>query len=256
MPVDVAEALRELGFRTPADTINVLLAELTKSKASPSQVCERLVQIERHERDQRNLTRRTRVATLGSFNTVDRFDWSWPRSIDRPQYEHLCSLAFIDDAHNVLFRGQPGTGKTMLAQNLGMLALQKGYTVRFSTLAAALADLLRQESSPALERRFKRYTLPDVLILDELGYLPQDSRAADLLYNVIARRHERASTIITTNLAYKQWGTIFPSAACIGALVDRFAQHCHDIDIDADTWRGRDHTDNPPPAPTRRRRKR
>ena len=256
MPVDVADALRALGFRTPEDTINALLAELTKARASPTQLCERLVAVERNERDQRNLARRTTTATLGSFKTIDRFDWAWPRSIDRASYEHLCSLAFIDDGHNVLFRGQPGTGKTMLAQNLGMLALQKGYTVRFSTLAAALADLLRQESSPALERRFKRYTLPDLLIFDELGYLPQDSRAADLLYNVIARRHERASTIISTNLAYKQWGTIFPSAACIGALVDRFAQHCVDIDIDAETYRQKSSMEPTPPTkpPTRRRR--
>lgn len=236
---DVAESLRQLGFRTSKETIDALLVELTKSRASPTQICERLVRVEKNERDQRNLARRSRMATLGSFKTADQFDWTWPRTIDRAQYEHLSSLAFVDDGHNVLFRGQPGTGKTMLAQNLGLLALQQGYSVRFSTLASALADLLRQESSPALERRFKRYTLPDLLILDELGYLPQDTRAADLLYNVIARRHERASTIITTNLAYKQWGAIFPSAACVGALVDRFAQHCDDIDIDADTYRGK-----------------
>jgi len=256
MTVDVADTLREINFRTPKETINALLLELTKAKASPTQVWERLVRVEKSERDRCNLARRTRTATLGSFKTIDNFDWTWPRSVDRAQYESLSSLSFIDEGHNVLFRGQPGTGKTMLAQNLGLLALQRGYSVRFSTLAAALADLLRQESSPAVERRFKRYTLPDLLILDELGYLPQDTRAADMLYNVIARRHERASTIITTNLAYKQWGTIFPSAACIGALVDRFAQHCHDVDIDAETYRGnRGQNETPPPKmPGRRRR--
>ena len=92
------------------------------------------------------------------------------------------------------------------------------------------------------------------MILDELGYLPQDTRAADLLYNVIARRHERASTIITTNLAYKQWGAIFPSAACVGALVDRFAQHCVVIDIDADTYRGKPPTEPSKLAVPKRRR--
>lgn len=128
-------------------------------------------------------------------------------------------------------------GKTNLAQALGMAALQQGCTVRFTTLAAALADLSRQESVPALERRLRRYTSVDLLILDELGYLPCDGRSADLLYNIVSRRHEQRSTVITTNLAYKQWSTVFPGAACVAALIDRFAQHCHVVDIDADSWR-------------------
>ena len=109
--------------------------------------------------------------------------------------------------------------------------------MRFCTLAAALADLLKQESAPAIERRLRRYTLPSILILDELGYLPCDSRSADLLYNIVSRRHEQRSIFVTTNLPFKQWGTVFPGASCVGALVDRFAQHCHVIDIDAPSWR-------------------
>jgi DNA replication protein DnaC len=110
-------------------------------------------------------------------------------------------------------------------------------TRRFSTLAAPLADLLQQESLPAFERRLKRYLHPDLLVLDKLGYLPCDTRAADLLYNIVSRRHESRSTVITTNLSFKQWGSVFPGAACVVALVDRFAQHCHRVDIDADSWR-------------------
>jgi DNA replication protein DnaC len=109
--------------------------------------------------------------------------------------------------------------------------------VRFSTLALTLTDLLKQESMPALERRLRRYIAPDVLVLDEVGYLPCDSRAADMLYAIVDRRHEKRSTIVTTNLSFKQWGTVFPGAACVVALVDRFAQHCHVVDIDADSWR-------------------
>jgi DNA replication protein DnaC len=101
-----------------------------------------------------------------------------------------------------------------------------------------LTDLLRRESLPALERCLRqRYLSPHILIIDELGYLPCDSRSADLLYNIISRRHESKATVITTNLAYKQWGTVFPGAACVVALVDRFAEHCHVVDIDADSWR-------------------
>ena len=234
---DVIDALRSLGLRADAETLRALIAHLTKSRASPLQCFEQLVAVERRERDARNLARRSKAATLGAVHALDRFDWNHPRSIDRPLYEELLELGFLARAENVLFRGQSGVGKTMLAQNLGMAALQRGHTVRFTTLAAALADLSRQESLPALERRLRRYTRVDLLVLDELGYVPCDNRSADLLYNIISRRHEQRSTVLTTNLAYKLWGTVFPGAACVAALIDRFAQHCHVVDIDADSWR-------------------
>src|SRR5262249_41347620 len=110
----------------------------------------------------------------------------------------------------------------------------------FSTLPAALADLLRQESIPATERRLRRYTNPDLLILDELGYVPCDCRAADLLFHIVSRRHESRAVVITTNLAFKQSGSVFHDASCLGALVDRFAQHCHVLDIDAESWRNKE----------------
>ncbi len=236
-PEDLAAALAGVGFRASRSALLAFLTHATKSRLGPVETCEQLVAIERRERDARNLARRTKEATLGAVVPIDRFDWAHPRQIDRALIEHLLTLDFVEHGHNVLLRGPSGVGKTMLARCLGLQALQSGRTVRFATLAAALADLLRQESLPALERRIRRYTQPDVMILDELGYLPSDHRAADLLYNVISRRHEKRSTVITTNLSFKQWGTVFPGAACVVALVDRFAQHCHVVDIDADSWR-------------------
>ena len=235
--IDLVELLRRIGIRAPREALAALLSQTAKAKSPPTKFCEDLVALELRERDARNLARRTSAATLGTFAALDAFDWNHPRTIDRDLYEHLLTLDFVGRGENVLFRGPAGVGKTTLAQNLGLLALQKGHTVRFATVPAALADLLRQESIPATERRLKRYTLPDVLILDELGYVPCDPRAADLFFHIVSRRHERRSVVVTTNLGFKQWGSVFQDASCLGALVDRFAQHCHVVDIEADSWR-------------------
>ncbi len=246
MTVDIAEGLQAIGLCASREALLALVAHATKSRLSPAEVVEHIVLLERRERDARNLTSRTKSAALGTFKPIDRFDWSFPRVIDRPGYEQHLSLAFANHGHNILLRGPSGVGKTMLAQNLGLTGLEQGLSVCFCTVNEALADLLKQESLPAVERRMKRYTTPDILILDELGYLPCDARSGDLLYSIISRRHERASTIITTNLAFKDWGLVFPGAACVVALVDRFTQHCQILDIDGDSWRQR--ADPAPPS--------
>jgi DNA replication protein DnaC len=235
--LDVSERLTKLGFRTPADALSAFLTHAHKSRLGPTQTLEELIALERRIRETANLERRTRAACLGKFKPLERFEWAHPRKIDRPLLDQLSRLDFLKRSQNVLLRGPSGVGKTMLAKNLGQYALNSGHTVRFGTLATVLADLLQQESIPAFERRLKRYVLPQLLILDELGYLPCDSRAADILYNLISRRHETRSTIITTNLPFKQWSNVFPGAASVVALVDRFAQHCHRVDIEADSWR-------------------
>ena len=238
---DPADAVRALGFRASAEAIRALMTHATKSKMSPAQTLLELTLLEKREREARNLAARTKAAAIGPIKPLDRFDWTHPRSIDRELFEELHdSLGFLDSGENVLLRGQAGVGKSTLAKHLGLAALAKGRTVRFTTLATALADLLRRESLPAIERQLRRYTSPDLLIIDELGYVPCDSDAADLLFRIVSKRHENRAIVITTNLAYKQWGTVFGDAPCLGALVDRFAQHCNVIDIDADSWRDKE----------------
>jgi DNA replication protein DnaC len=245
MPTDdIAEMLRSLGLRVSRQALLALIAHATTARLSPMQTFEELGALARKERDHRNLAARTKAAAIGNFKPLDRFDWNHPRTIDRELYDELHgTLGFLARGENILFRGQAGVGKSTLAKHLGLAALAKGHSVRFTTLAGALADLLRHESIPAIERRLRRYTQPDLLILDELGYIPCDANAADLLFRIVSKRHESRAVVITTNLSYKQWGTVFGDAPCLGALVDRFAQHCHVVDIDADSWRDKDRLD-------------
>lgn len=236
---DLLPRLRAMGFRSSAEALRAWLRDAHRQRLGPTETTERLLELERRTRDGNNLARRTRLAMVGTPKALDRFDWSHPRSVDRGLYDSLLGMDFLRSGENVLLRGPSGVGKTTLAQHLGLAALARGHTVRFTTLSTAMGDLLKQESVPATERRLKRYVQPDLLVLDEIGYLPCEARAADLLYTIVSRRHEKRSTVVTTNLGYKQWPSVFPSAACVGALVDRFAQHCHVLDIEGDSWRKR-----------------
>ena len=246
---DVFDELGHIGLRASRSQLEALLTHATKNRLSPVQVIEHLVEIERRERDARNLESRAKRAAVGPHKTMDLFEWDHPRKIDRALCEEqVLSLAFVRTRTNVLFRSAAGLGKTMLEQNTATAALAAGMTVCFTNVGAALADLLKQESLPAVERRIKRYTNVDVLVFDELGYVPCDARAADLLFQIISRRHEKVSTVIATNLAFKEWGPMFHGAASLVPLIDRFTQHLVTVDIEGESYRQKE-KDKPPTLP-------
>ncbi len=202
---------------------------------------ERVITIEREERTRRSLVHRTHLAGVGAFKPLCDFDWAWPKSIDRLQIEDLLSLRFIDDGENVILIGPNGVGKTMLLRNIAHRALHDGRAVVVRTASALLADLARQESSVARERRLEAYVRPQLLCIDEVGYLSYDVRHADLLFEVVARRHEKKrSIVLTTNKAFAEWQTTFPNAACVVALVDRLINRADVVAIDGDSYRLRE----------------
>ena len=182
---------------------------------------ERVIDIEDRERKRRSLERRLTNARIGAFKPIADFDWTWPKRIDRLLIEELFSLAFVDDATNIVLVGPNGVGKSMLIKNLLHHAVLNGFTARFTTASDMLHELAAQDSDASLARRLRRFTGPQLLAIDEVGYLNYDNRYADLLFEVVTRRYLTVPVLITTNKPFSEWAEVFSSAACVVTLVDR-----------------------------------
>jgi len=143
-------------------------------------------------------------------------------------------------SQNVLLYGPNGAGKTMLAKNLLYQAVLAGHSARFVTASDLILDLTGQETGRALNRRLRASARPSLLCIDEIGYLTYDAHAADLLFQVVSRRYEQKSIVVTTNLAFKAWDTIFPNASCAVALIDRLTHHAEILTIDGESYRKRE----------------
>ncbi|MBN3836274.1 IS21-like element helper ATPase IstB [Burkholderia sp. Ac-20344] len=196
-----------------------------------------LLQWEEDERAHRSLQRRIRAAKLGKFKAMADFDWTWPARIDRAAVEDLMSLTFLADATNVVFIGPNGVGKSTLAQNVAHHALIQGHTVLFKSASEMLGELAALDSDSALRRRLHHYATPDILVIDEVGYLSYSNRHADLLFELVSRRYEARSTIVTTNKPFKEWSDVFPNAACVVSLVDRLVHRAEVISIEGESYR-------------------
>jgi DNA replication protein DnaC len=199
-----------------------------------------LLEEEEAERARRSMDRRIKEAKLGQFKPMSDFDWKWPRKIDRELVDELFSLQFLDGANNVVLLGPNGNGKTMIAQNLGYQSLLAGHSVRFTKASELLDELSTADGAYARRRCLRKYSLIDLLIVDEVGYLSYDNRYADLLYEVITARYQNRSTIVTTNRPFQEWGAVFPNAACVVTLVDRLLHKAEIVTIEAESYRHRE----------------
>lgn len=239
-PEDLRALLVRLGLRALADELDDVLAKAAKARWSATQLLEHVARRELDERAVRGLERRLGRAKLGDFKPLADFDWSWPKKIERERFDALLSLDFMQDDNNVVLVGAHGLGKTTLAQNLAYNAVAAGHTVRFITTSELLLDLDAAKQTRKLERRLRYWANLRLLVLDELGYVSYDNDNADLLYQVISRRHERRSTMITTNLAFRDWVRVFPTTGSAAALIDRVVHHSVVIAIEGDSYRLRE----------------
>ena len=200
-----------------------------------------LMEGEALERRQRSIQRRIRQARFPVVKTLEPFQWTWPRKINRLQVQNLFRLRFIEDKSNVIFLGGVGLGKTHLATALGYAACQKGHSVLFATAVDLINTLAAAQRAGRLKPALGRYLRPAVLVLDELGYLPIDKTGADLLFQIISQRYERGSIVMTSNRVFKKWPEIFNNDSTLtSALLDRLLHHAETVLIEGKSYRMKD----------------
>lgn len=232
--VPLTEPLKQ---RTHALKLHGLLAHWDELTPAMAPWVAALLEWEEDERNRRGLERRLRNAHIGRFKSLADFDWDWPQQLDRATLNELMTLAFIPKTINAVFVGPNGVGKSMLAQNIAHHAVLQGYTVLFTTAAQMLNVLASMDGDNALRRRLKYYAQPQLLVIDEVGYLSYSNRHADLLFEIINRRYEEKSTIVTTNRPFSEWGEVFPNAACVVSLIDRLIHHAEIVSFEAESYR-------------------
>ncbi len=240
VPATLSSQLRRLGLVRAAADLNDLIARATKDRWTPIALLEALAASEIADRAHRSLERRFKRARLGRFKPIADFEWEWPTAIDRALVERALGLGFVPEAENLVLVGAQGLGKTMIAKNVVHQAILHGHSALFTTAADLLLDLSAQETARGLERRLRHYTRPHVLCIDEIGYLAYDAHAADLLFQIVTRRYEQKSIVLSTNLAFRDWHTIFPNAACAVGLIDRLTHHATLVKITGESYRLRE----------------
>ena len=191
--------------------------------------------------ENRSIERRIRNARFPVLKTLEEFQWSWPKKINRPQIQNLFRLAFIAPNTNVVLIGNVGLGKTHLSIALGHAACLNGHTVLFTTAVDIINSLAAAQAAGRLKRELARYLKPALLVVDELGYLPIDKHGADLLFQIISQRYERAPIVITTNRTYKHWSQIFNNDSTLtSAILDRVLHHAETVIIEGKSFRMKD----------------
>jgi DNA replication protein DnaC len=236
----LAEQLTAIGLRLTASQLDDLISLATKKRWGPAELLEHIARIELDEKSRRSLERRLSRSRIGRFKPMTDYDWSWPKKIDRDAVEAALRLEFLERAGNVVLVAPQGLGKTMIAKNIAHQAVLAGHSVLVVSASQMLLELGSQDSARSLDRRLRHYNRHQLLVVDEIGYLSYDNRNADLFFQVVSRRYEQKSLVLTTNLAFSDWPTVFPNATCATALIDRLVHHADVLSIEGESYRLRD----------------
>ncbi len=204
-----------------------------------------LIELENNMRQEKAIERKVKAARFPFVKTLEQFRWNWPKKINQLQIKDLFRLQFLKQHINIILLGGVGLGKTHLATALGHHACLNGKRVLFTNTVDAINSLLMAQKSGRLKLEMRKYIKPELLILDELGYLPIDKNGADMLFQIISGRYEVGSTVITTNRAFKDWPEIFNNDSTLtSALLDRLLHHAQTVVIEGKSYRMKDQVES------------
>jgi len=229
--------LKQLKLPTMLKEYPLLAKSCSQEKSDYPTYLLRLCEKELAERQRRAMDRRIKGAKFPLLKTIDSFDFTSQKSVNEPLVRELLRCEFIDHHENVLLVGNSGTGKTHLASALGFAACCQGYKVRFFGCTALVTQLLEAKEDRQLQRWLTQFEKQNLLVLDELGYVPFSKAGSELLFEVVSKAYERQSLIVTTNLPFENWTEVCGSERLTGALLDRLTHRVHIIEANGDSYR-------------------
>jgi DNA replication protein DnaC len=233
----VRDLLETMNLKTAAELLDAQLERSLKTEDTYLSFILKLLTLEDTERKRRNEEMRIKMSRLPHRKTLDEFEFDFQPGIDKRQIDELATLAFVARAENVILLGPPGVGKTHLAVGLAMQALISGMSVYYAGISLIIADLKKAQEQNRLERRWRVYLRPDILIIDEVGYLQLNRAEAELLFRLISERYEHGSVILTSNKFFSDWGELMSDNVVATAMLDRLLHHAHVVNIRGNTYR-------------------
>ena len=233
----VVEQLTRLRLRYVAERLDAVLGDAARTEPSYLDFLDGVLRQEVDAKQRTRVTMGLKIAHFPAVKTLEEFEFKFQPSVDQRLVRELVTGRFLAAADNVLIFGAPGVGKTHLAIAIGRAIVEAGYTVLFTSATALLAALAKAETDGELAERLTFYAKPKLLIIDELGYLPFERRSAHLFFQLVARRYERGSLLLTTNQLVTQWGTVFGDEVLAAAILDRLLHHSHTLMIQGESYR-------------------